>query len=637
MADKTIKMLLVGEDRSASKTLKGVGDAAEKTGGRLSRMGEIAGGVLGADLLRSAGSAILDFASKSVESASRAEQAFGGVGAVFGDQADQITKSAEGAAQALGLSEVAYSELATTLGAGLKNKGIEDYAAKTEDLLVVGADLAAQFGGSTADAVGALSSALRGEMDPIERYGVAMNQAAIEAKALSLGLGSSTVDIGKVAVAQKRAEVAQMNYNEAVKKHGAESKEAASASASLMSSQQSLENAMAGGKTTLTDQEKATAALALITEQTADAQGAFARESETLAGKQQRLAAEYENMQSTLGTMLLPILTDLTGVLMEVVSYVQQNADWLGPLAAGFGAVTAAVWLVNAALAANPIGIVVIAIAALVAGLVVAYNESETFRNIVDGAFRAIGDAGAWLWNNALMPAFKAILGGFAWVTDGLANMLDALGNIPGFEWAKDAAGKLRDLADKARSAASGLNEIPNSKTVNVSANTASYDRAVANINGRTLTTYVQMKVYGQGAVATGGYGGDVANAIGLAGGGTARSRFSGVVNGPGTTTSDSIPAWLSRKEFVTNAAATDYYGTDVMYAMNARAIPREFFGAMGFAGGGSPGGAGFAQAGAPAGDTYNVNLEGREALQWVMTHLADGRRRTYQGEARHV
>ena len=88
---------------------------------------------------------------------------------------------------------------------------------------------------------------------------------------------------------------------------------------------------------------------------------------------------------------------------------------------------------------------------------------------------------------------------------------------------------------------------------------------------------------------ATGGYGADLA-ATYLAGGGQARRRIVGLVNGPGTPTSDSIPAWLSTKEFVQNAAAVAHYGTDFMYALNSRAIPRAWVEALGFAGGGSPG-----------------------------------------------
>lgn len=54
---------------------------------------------------------------------------------------------------------------------------------------------------------------------------------------------------------------------------------------------------------------------------------------------------------------------------------------------------TGAQWALNAALNANPIGLVVLAIAALAAGLVVAYNKSETFRDIVDGAMGVVKDA----------------------------------------------------------------------------------------------------------------------------------------------------------------------------------------------------------------------------------------------------
>ena len=54
-----------------------------------------------------------------------------------------------------------------------------DLAPVTNDLVGLGADLAAQFGGSSADAVAALSSLLRGETDPIEKYGVAIKQADI--------------------------------------------------------------------------------------------------------------------------------------------------------------------------------------------------------------------------------------------------------------------------------------------------------------------------------------------------------------------------------------------------------------------------------------------------------------------------
>ena len=103
----------------------------------------------------------------------------------------------------------------------------------------------------------------------------------------------------------------------------------------------------------------------------------------------------------------------------------------------------------------------VIAIAALVAGLIWAYNNVDWFRQGVDTAFQAIGAIGRWLWNNALAPVVRAIIQGFAWVVDGIAGMLEALGQVPGFEWAKDAARGMRQLASDARDAADGIEDIP--------------------------------------------------------------------------------------------------------------------------------------------------------------------------------
>lgn len=75
-------------------------------------------------------------------------------------------------------------------------------------------------------------------------------------------------------------------------------------------------------------------------------------------------------------------------------------------------AATAGQWLMNAAMTANPIGLVVAALAALGVGLVIAYRKSETFRRIVDGAFGGVAAAGLWLWDKSLKPVFS-------WIGDG--------------------------------------------------------------------------------------------------------------------------------------------------------------------------------------------------------------------------
>lgn len=69
-------------------------------------------------------------------------------------------------------------------------------------------------------------------------------------------------------------------------------------------------------------------------------------------------------------------------------------------------------WVLNAAMSANPIGLVVVAVAALVAIFVIAWKHSETFRKIVIGAWTGIKAAaqavGHW-FTDTLWPWFRAV------------------------------------------------------------------------------------------------------------------------------------------------------------------------------------------------------------------------------------
>lgn len=76
----------------------------------------------------------------------------------------------------------------------------------------------------------------------------------------------------------------------------------------------------------------------------------------------------------------------------------------MGAGAIATGIMTAAQWALNAAMSANPIGLIVVALGALVAAVVVAYQNSETFRNIVQAAWQGIQDAVSFAWNNIISP-----------------------------------------------------------------------------------------------------------------------------------------------------------------------------------------------------------------------------------------
>lgn len=99
-------------------------------------------------------------------------------------------------------------------------------------------------------------------------------------------------------------------------------------------------------------------------------------------------------------------LADVAGMAAPVLMAV-------GPIMGGISTATRALSGAMTFLAANPIVLVIAAVAALAAGLVYAYRNSETFRNIVDSVFRTIGNAGRWLWESMIKPAFDGITGGF--------------------------------------------------------------------------------------------------------------------------------------------------------------------------------------------------------------------------------
>lgn len=108
----------------------------------------------------------------------------------------------------------------------------------------------------------------------------------------------------------------------------------------------------------------------------------------------------------------------LKSIVQQGVQVGRTTAAWVaqkGAMVAGkvaTGAYTAAQWLLNAAMDANPIGLIVVAIGALVAAFVVAYNKSETFRNFIDAMWAGIKDAVGsvidW-FKTYLLPVFESV------------------------------------------------------------------------------------------------------------------------------------------------------------------------------------------------------------------------------------
>jgi hypothetical protein len=201
----------------------------------------------------------------SVGAASDFSEAGAAVNEVFGEASDTIRKFAAGAATNLGQTQTQVLDAAKQFGIYGQAAGLagEANAAFSTDLITLATDLASFNNTSVDEAILALGSGLRGESEPLRRYGVLLNDAELKAQALEMGIYS--------------------------------------------------------GNGALTAQQKILAANASIFAQTATQQGDFERTSEGLANQQRILAAQFGNIKILLGDFLLPLFTSAAQLLTSTV------------------------------------------------------------------------------------------------------------------------------------------------------------------------------------------------------------------------------------------------------------------------------------------------------------------------------
>jgi TP901 family phage tail tape measure protein len=204
----------------------------------------------------------------------------------------------------------------------------------------------------------------------------------------------------------------------------------------------------------------------------------FSKYQQTFNYKLDSAKASLGAVTIAIGTHLLPVAKDLLDVIMSTVGWFEKHktvaiilATAIGSIAAGFllyktyllastvatNVATAAQWLFNIAMDANPVGLVIIAVVALVAAFVYLWTHSASFRNFwislwndIWGFLKVIGawfagpfanffvaawhdiSAGAlWLWHNVLDPFWQTISTGIAFVQ----NIVKSFANLWLFIW----------------------------------------------------------------------------------------------------------------------------------------------------------------------------------------------------------
>ena len=201
------------------------------------------------------------FAFKAASDAAELQDAFD---RTFGESAKTMNQWAETTGNALGRSTQTMQENAFRFGIILKQAFSGTEAEEmSKQLSVLAVDLGSLFNLADGEARDKLLSGLAGETEPLRQFGVTINETAVKAKALELGLG--------------------------------------------------------GVKKELTEQEKIAIRYALILEQTANAQGNATETAGSTANQMKRAAEAFQELQIVIGTRLIPIITPLIEKIADLI------------------------------------------------------------------------------------------------------------------------------------------------------------------------------------------------------------------------------------------------------------------------------------------------------------------------------
>ncbi|MEM7820021.1 MAG: hypothetical protein QW761_00235 [Candidatus Aenigmatarchaeota archaeon] len=217
------------------------------------------------------------------------------------------------------------------------------------------------------------------------------------------------------------------------------------------------------------------------------AQKDLAKAQEDATSVEEKLAAAKQQNLMLLGGFILQAPAFISQAIsmgqniMVLANTISQAGGIVSVFQGGIEAVRGAMNF----LAANPIMLVIAGIAALVAGLVYAYENCEPFRNAVNAlaetlasifgpAVQAIIDTLTWLWQNVIVPlaevvggallaAWNTLSAGLKWFMDNiLMPIYNALKAI--YDWITSVIGGLRNMASEAEKTNTKLTELSGTK-----------------------------------------------------------------------------------------------------------------------------------------------------------------------------
>ena len=336
---------LESEASKSNATLSKISATADKIGGGAkkiaSAMTPVTMGLLGA------GAASVKFASDYNESLNKVQVA-------FGESSVEVENFAKTTLDAFGIAEGSALDMASLFGDMATSMGLSqgEAAQMSTSLVGLAGDLSSFKNIGLDEAMTALNGIFTGETESLKQIGVVMTQTNLDAYALANGFGKTTSEM-------TQAEQVHLRYQ-------------------------------------------------YVLNATKNAQGDFANTEDSTANSARKAKESLKELASTFGQQLLPIITPIirkitdlirwfggldTGtrtVILTVLGFIAA----IGPIAGLISSISTVITFLSSTvipalsgalsfLAANPIVLVIGAIAAAIAIITTLWNHCEAFRNAV--------------------------------------------------------------------------------------------------------------------------------------------------------------------------------------------------------------------------------------------------------------
>lgn len=370
------------------------------------------------DGIKKIGRLVKENITDSLNLASDLQEVENVVDKTFGNSSDIIDAFAKSAASAFGVGELQAKQFTGTIGAMFKSMGLgeQDVLNMSQGITQLAGDMASFYNLDPEEAFEKLRSGISGETEPLKQLGINMSVANLEAYALSEGITKAYKDMDQ-------AEQATLRYN-------------------------------------------------YIMSATADAQGDFAATSGSFANQQRILQLNIDNLKSSIGEGLLPVVTEMisgfnewiqtidlssvTESISQFFAWMQENKDylisWIAAIGAGFVAWNVASMItgvvgalqsfktanegasiaqkaLNLVMSGNLFGVIVTAIAGVVAAITVLWNTNEDFRNAVIAIWDNIKQAIGGFVGGIVSFFTETVPGGINKLTEAFENVKNGIKN----------------------------------------------------------------------------------------------------------------------------------------------------------------------------------------------------------------